>query len=156
MWRVGFYMPKHGCCGCYLSSKGRFICVEHSAGTPRLHNTGLEQSLPELLLHWGQCQDVLLMICFQLLVVCDLSNDSVWCMHGVSNLACPNSGCVIASSNLRQQHPPPPFTTMSYSMNHSLLTTDLWKQMCCRAEIASHKNVLDVTAELLCHFHLPH
>jgi len=54
--------------------------------------------------------------------------------------------------------PPPPhsFTTMSYSTNHSLLATDLWKQTSCGAEIANHENVLDVTTELPCHFHLPH
>jgi hypothetical protein len=110
------------------------------------------------IVHWAQCQNILHMTFFQLLVVCDLLNDSMWCMHGVSGLACPSSGCVTASSNLRQQHPfpfPAPFTTTSYSTNHSLLATDLWKQMFCGAEIANHENALDVTAELPCHFHLP-
>jgi len=48
------------------------------------------------------------------------------------------------------------FTNMPYSMNHSLLATDLWKQKSCGAEIANHKNVRYVTAELPCHFFLPH
>lgn len=161
MLKVDFYMPEYVCCGFYLSSKRQFICVWHSAGGPRLHNTDLEQSLLNSCC-WdsalGPVPEHFVYDIFPAACGVWFVKWQMWCMHGVSSLAYSSSGCVTASSNLRQQHPLPlpPFTTMSYLRNHSLLATDLWMHTSCGAEIAIHKNALDVTAKLPCHFHLPH
>jgi hypothetical protein len=75
-----------------LSRKGRLICVEHDAGEPRLCSTALEKLSTKLLSHgvvrWAHCLIFLPMIRVKQLLMHDLPNGSVRCMHGVPNSAC--------------------------------------------------------------------
>lgn len=118
-------------------------------------------------MHWAQCQNILLMRFFQLLVVCDLLNDSVWCRHGVSNLACPISGCVTASSNLRQQNPPTPSLIYNhvlfnepFSPSHRFMEANVlwcrncqsWKCPWCNYWAALPFPSASLDADSLCHF----
>jgi len=122
------------------------------------------------IVHWAQCQNILLMTFFQLLVVCDLLSDSMWCMHGVSNLACRSSGCVTASSNLRQQHPSTPHPPQSiynhvlfnkpFSLSHGFMeanvlwfwTCQSWKCPWCNCWAALPFPCASLDAENICHF----
>jgi hypothetical protein len=75
-----------------LSSKGRLICVENDAGEPRLCSTVLEKPLTKLLspgvVCWAHCLNFLPMIRVQLLLMHNLPNGSVRCMHDMPNSAC--------------------------------------------------------------------
>jgi hypothetical protein len=72
-----------------LSSKGRLICVEHDAGKPRLCSTALEKPLTKLLspgvVRWAHCLNCLPMVRVKMLLMHDLPNGSVRCMHGMPN-----------------------------------------------------------------------
>jgi hypothetical protein len=148
VFHAGFYLPKHGCMALdnTLSSKGRLIYVEHDAGELRLCSTALEKPLTKLLLpgvvYYAHCLNFLPMIRVQLLLMHDLPNSSLRCMHGVPNLACAGWQCV---SNHNQDRflkpwsadsPPPIHNHVGWQVNQSLLAADLWIQTCCGAEAA--------------------